>query len=58
MVRQWIEVTAFAACSSDLPNTLLKAEGQFTTRNSVMIVVTWECSPRVTASLMVPSGVT
>ena len=58
MVRQWVEVIAFAAYNSSPPNTPLKAEGQFTARNSVMIVITWGCSPRVIVSLMVPSGVT
>ena len=58
MVRQSIEVTTFAACNSGMSNTPLKAEGQFTARNSVMIVVTRRCSPRVTASVIIPLGTT
>ena len=58
MVRQWINITAFRALNNGLPSTLLKANGHFTTRKSITIVSIHGGSPRVTASLTVPSRIT
>ena len=58
MVREWIEVTSFKVLSNGLPITPLKTDGQSTVRNSVTTIDTQGCSPRVTASLMVPLGIT
>ena len=57
IVRQWIDVTAFRALNNSLLSTLLKADGQFTARKLIIMVVIQGGSPRVTASLIVPSGI-
>ena len=58
IVRQWIDVTAFRALNNGLPSTLLKVDRQFTVRKLITTVVVQGGSPRVTASLIVPSGIT
>ena len=55
---QWIDITAFKAFSNGLPSTPLKADEHFTARKSIIIVSVRGGSPRVTASLMVLSGIT
>ena len=50
-------MTAFRALNSGLPKTLLKADMRFTTRKSITIVTVRGDSLRVTASLIVPSGI-
>ena len=58
IARQWIDITAFKALNNGLPSTPLKTDGQFTVRKSITTVVVWGGSPRVTASLIVPSRIT
>ena len=53
-----IDVIAFKVFSNGLPNTLLKADGNFTTRKLIITVVVRGGSPKVIASRMVPSGIT
>ena len=54
IVRQLIDITAFRALNNGQLNTSLKADGHFTVRKSITIVVVQGGSPRVTACLMVP----
>ena len=58
IVRQWIDVTIFKALNNNLPSTPLKVDGQFIVRKSITTVTLRGGSPKVTASLIDPLGIT
>ena len=53
-----MDVVAFRVLNRSLAKTPFKDDGKFTMRKSITVVLFWGASPRVTASLIVPSGIT
>ena len=53
-----MDVTTFRVLNRGLPRTPLKADRNFITRKSITVVTIQGASPRVMASLIVPSGIT